>query len=53
MSAETHDQAVLYAAKSTEDLRGSIPGQFQDGRDWARSAGLRVVAEYSKQEESA
>lgn len=47
------NEAVLYAAKSTEDVRGSIPGQLEDGRAYAKAAGLKVVAEYSEQEVSA
>ena len=31
--------AVLYAAKSTEDTRGSIPTQLDDGRDMAEREG--------------
>ena len=39
---------VIYAAKSTEDLRGSIPGQLSDCRDALARAGERIVAgEYS------
>ena len=45
--------AILYAAKSTEDVRGSIPGQLEDGRKYAKATGLEVVAEYSEQEVSA
>jgi len=39
---------VLYAAKSTEDLRGSIPGQLRDCHDAVATATDRIVAgEYS------
>jgi len=39
---------VLYAAKSTEDLRGSIPGQLRDCRDTVARATDRIIAgEYS------
>jgi Resolvase, N terminal domain len=39
---------VLYAAKSTEDLRGSIPGQLRDCRDAVERAEDRIIAgEYS------
>jgi DNA invertase Pin-like site-specific DNA recombinase len=53
MPSETPQKAILYAAKSTEDIRGSIPGQLQDGRDYAKAAGLGVVAEYSEEDVSA
>lgn len=53
MSPETHHKAILYAAKSTEDVRGSILGQLEDGREYAKTAGLEVAAEYSEQEVSA
>jgi hypothetical protein len=43
----------LYAAKSTEDKRGSIPGQLKDAREFAREQGLEVVAEYSEEDVSA
>jgi DNA invertase Pin-like site-specific DNA recombinase len=46
-------QAILYAAKSTEDIRGSIPGQLEDGRHFAQSNGLEVIAEYSEADVSA
>jgi hypothetical protein len=35
---------VLYAAKSTEDRHGSIPGQMQDCRDAIERAEDRVLA---------
>jgi hypothetical protein len=39
---------VLYAAKSTEDRHGSIPGQLQDCREAIERTGDRVlVGEYS------
>ena len=37
--------AVLYAAKSTEDKRGSIPGQLKATRANAESEGRRVLGE--------
>lgn len=46
-------QAVLYAAKSTEDKRGSIPGQLEECRNFAAELGLTVAAEYSEQDVSA
>jgi DNA invertase Pin-like site-specific DNA recombinase len=53
MASTFGQRAVLYAAKSTEDSRGSIPSQLADGRKFAREEGLEVVAEYSEQEVSA
>lgn len=45
---------VLYAAKSTEDRRGSIPGQLRDCRDVVERATDRViVGEYSDEAFSA
>lgn len=45
---------VLYAAKSTEDLRGSIPGQLRDCREAIARATDRIVAgEYSDEAYSA
>jgi len=39
---------VLYAAKSTEDLRGSIPGQLRDCRETVARATDRIISgEYS------
>src|SRR5207244_3625695 len=39
---------VIYAAKSSEDRRGSIPGQLYECREAVESAGARViVGEYS------
>jgi site-specific DNA recombinase len=35
--------AVIYAAKSTEDRRGSIPTQIEDGRKLAEREGWRVI----------
>jgi site-specific DNA recombinase len=46
-------QAVLYAAKSTEDIHGSIPTQLDDGRKLAEQEGLEVVGEYSDEAASA
>src|SRR4051812_34933719 len=39
--------AVLYAAKSDEDVHGSIPTQLADGRALAEREGFEVVDEYS------
>lgn len=38
-------RGVIYAAKSTEDTRGSIPDQFADGRKLAADRGFEVAAE--------
>jgi site-specific DNA recombinase len=46
-------QAILYAAKSTEDVHGSIPAQLKDGRQLAEQEGLEVVGEYSDEAASA
>jgi DNA invertase Pin-like site-specific DNA recombinase len=45
--------AVIYAAKSTADLRGSIPDQLIDGRQLAASRALEVVAEFTDEAASA
>ena len=45
---------VIYAAKSTEDRRGSIPGQLRECREAVESAGGRlIVSEYSDEAFSA
>ena len=45
---------VMYAAKSTEDRRGSIPGQLRECREAVESAGGRIiVGEYSDEAFSA
>ena len=38
--------AILYAAKSTEDRRGSIPDQLDEARAMAEHEGWQVVGEY-------
>jgi DNA invertase Pin-like site-specific DNA recombinase len=38
-------RGVIYAAKSTEDTRGSIPDQFADGRRLSADRGFEVAAE--------
>lgn len=53
MGARANQQAILYAAKSTEDKRGSIPGQLKDAHRFAREQGLEVAAEYSEEDVSA
>jgi len=45
--------AVLYAAKSTQDARGSIGTQLADGRALAERDGLTVVGEYQDEAASA
>ena len=45
--------AILYAAKSTEDIHGSIPTQLEDGQKLAEQEGLEVVGEYSDESASA
>ena len=45
--------AVIYAAKSTEDERGSIPTQLADARTAAEAAGRLVAGEYSDEAASA
>jgi site-specific DNA recombinase len=49
----TKPAAILYAAKSTEDTRGSIPTQLQDARRLAEREGLDVVAAYQDENASA
>jgi DNA invertase Pin-like site-specific DNA recombinase len=39
--------AVVYAAKSTEDKRGSIPTQLDDGRALCEREGWQIVGEFS------
>lgn len=39
-------KAIVYAAKSTEDIRGSIPTQLEDGRAMAAREGWEVTCEY-------
>ena len=45
--------AVIYGAKSTADLRDSIPTQLVDARALAEREGLAVVAEFSDEAASA
>jgi DNA invertase Pin-like site-specific DNA recombinase len=53
MGTGSAGRAVLYAAKSTEDTRGSIAAQLSDGREFAQQEGLEIVAEYSEADVSA
>jgi site-specific DNA recombinase len=46
-------QAILYAAKSSPDEKGSIEGQLKEARERAEERGLEVVAEYSEENVSA
>jgi DNA invertase Pin-like site-specific DNA recombinase len=46
-------QAIVYAAKSTADEKGSIPTQLSDGREHAEREGWSVVAEYKDEAKSA
>jgi site-specific DNA recombinase len=45
--------AVLYAAKSTEDKRGSIPTQLDDCRAMAKCEGWKIVGEFQDEDFSA
>jgi hypothetical protein len=45
--------AVLYAAKSTADERGSIPTQLEDCRAAAEAEGRKTAVEYSDEAASA
>ena len=54
MSGDGQIACVIYAAKSTEDRRGSIPGQVRECREAVESArGRMVVGEYSDEAFSA
>ncbi len=53
MQTEGSGEAILYAAKSTEDKRGSIPTQLEDCRAFAEREGLSVAGEYQDESESA
>ena len=46
-SLETRTRAVIYAAKSTADAKGSIPTQVADCRVAAEGAGRAVVDEFA------
>jgi DNA invertase Pin-like site-specific DNA recombinase len=45
--------AILYAAKSTKDKKGSIPDQLADGRTKAADLGLTVADEFQDEDKSA
>jgi DNA invertase Pin-like site-specific DNA recombinase len=51
--SDTPIPAVLYAAKSTVDVRGSIPDQLADGRRLATAKGFVVSAEFKDEDASA
>jgi site-specific DNA recombinase len=53
MPAKGIDTAILYAAKSSPDEGGSIPGQLTRGRKFAADIGSEVVAEYYEENVSA
>jgi DNA invertase Pin-like site-specific DNA recombinase len=40
-------QAVIYAAKSTEDRHGSIPTQLEDAREMCEREGWEAIGEFS------
>jgi DNA invertase Pin-like site-specific DNA recombinase len=50
---ESNPAAILYAAKSTEDKRGSIRTQLDDARAMAEREGYQVVADYHEAARSA
>lgn len=50
---EGREFAVLYAAKSSPDEKGSIPDQLREGREWAKEKGLKVLASHSEENVSA
>jgi DNA invertase Pin-like site-specific DNA recombinase len=43
-------KAILYAAKSTKDPRGSIPTQLEDGRVMAARESWEIVGEYADED---
>lgn len=53
MQPNRDSQAIIYAAKSTEDKRGSIPTQLQDCRAFAGRERLEIVGEYADEAASA
>jgi DNA invertase Pin-like site-specific DNA recombinase len=53
MSQNRSVPAVLYAAKSTEDKKASIPDQLDRGRDLAEGEGWKVAGEFSDENFSA
>jgi len=53
MRSEAKSQAILYAAKSTVDKRGSNATQLEDARALAEAEGLEVIATYVDEDASA
>lgn len=53
MQEQRSREAVIYAAKSTEDKRGSIPAQLLDCREFAERISRAVAAEYADEAASA
>ncbi len=53
MQVKTTEQAVLYAAKSTVDKKGSNATQLADGYALAESEGIEVVETYADEDASA
>ncbi|MQA74179.1 MAG: hypothetical protein GEU88_07555 [Solirubrobacterales bacterium] len=51
--AQAAMKAIIYAAKSTADQRGSIPAQLRDGRQLAEREGWTVMGEYHDEAASA
>ena len=45
--------AVLYAAKSSPDEKGSIDGQLEEAREWAEEHGHRIIGEYHEEDVTA
>jgi DNA invertase Pin-like site-specific DNA recombinase len=45
--------AILYAAKSSPDEKGSIADQLRKGREWALENGYEIVGEYEDENASA
>lgn len=53
MQDQRNQEAIIYAAKSTEDKRGSIPTQLDDCRAFAEKEGLAIAAKYADEAASA
>lgn len=51
--SETGTPAILYAAKSTVDKKGSNRTQLADAREMAEREGLQIVGEYTDEDASA
>ena len=48
--ASSLEPAILYAAKSSPDEKGSIADQLRKGREWALENGYEIVGEYEDEE---